>query len=165
MPDAMPGRMSTAGGEIFGPSGYRAGKKTVCARILALELPFEETEQMLMKAVFAFAVDQKSDRIIPYCICHGIHDMFAVNAILRSCGRRWGSCSCTGEEQVPDAAEKGGASASLCPLEGVPPATFLFHGFSGDSCRGDGERRHVDELTRLCFVYAGSVLRCRAVLP
>lgn len=74
--------------KIIGPSDYRAGKKTVCALILALELPYEEAEKMLMKAGFAFSDEQVSDRIIKYCICRGIYDIFTVNEILRAYGQQ-----------------------------------------------------------------------------
>lgn len=61
---------------------YRPGKTTVIAFIIALELPLDEAEDMLMKAGFALSHSNKFDIIIEYFIKNGIYDIFIINDTL-----------------------------------------------------------------------------------
>lgn len=63
---------------------YRPGKRTALALAIALELPLQETKEMLMKAGFALSHSSKFDIIVEYCILHGIYDIYEVNQLLFS---------------------------------------------------------------------------------
>ncbi len=62
--------------------GYRAGKSTVLALVLALRLERGEAAEMLAKAGYAFSPSSKRDLIVEFCIEKGIYDIMQVNEYL-----------------------------------------------------------------------------------
>ncbi len=62
--------------------GYRPGKQTVLAFAIALQLPLEETREMLMKAGFALSHSNKTDIVVEYCITKGNYDLIEINEVL-----------------------------------------------------------------------------------
>lgn len=61
---------------------YRPSKPTVLAFAIALELPLDETKDMLMKAGFALSHSNKFDIIVEFFIHRGNYNIFEINEAL-----------------------------------------------------------------------------------
>lgn len=61
---------------------YRPSKPTVLAFAIALELPLDETREMLMKAGFTLSHSNKFDIIVEFFISRGNYNVFEINEAL-----------------------------------------------------------------------------------
>lgn len=68
--------------KIKNQPGYHPGKPTVLALAVALELPLEETQELLHKAGFYLSHSDKFDLIVEYFIREGNYDIYRINEAL-----------------------------------------------------------------------------------
>lgn len=62
--------------------GYMPSKRTAIALAVALELTFDETEDLLRRAGYALSRSQKFDVIVEYFIVNGHYDIYEINEVL-----------------------------------------------------------------------------------
>ena len=66
---------------------YHPKKATALALAIALELPLEETRELLMKAGYSLSHSIMSDVIVEYCILNGNYDILSINELLFKYGQ------------------------------------------------------------------------------
>lgn len=62
--------------------GYMPSKRTAIALAVALELPLDETDDLLERAGYALSHSQKFDVIVEYFIVSGKYNIFEINEVL-----------------------------------------------------------------------------------
>ncbi len=68
--------------KIKNQKGYKTSKNTVLAFAVALELPLNEIQEMLMKAGYSLSRSSIGDLIVMYFVSHGVYDVFEINSAL-----------------------------------------------------------------------------------
>ena len=68
--------------KIKNTPGYRPGKTTVFAFIIALELDLDEAKEMLEKAGFALSHSSKMDIVVEYFIKNKLYNVLEINEVL-----------------------------------------------------------------------------------
>lgn len=68
--------------KIRSNENYAPSKKTALALAIALELNLDETMDLLRRAGLALSPSSRFDRIVGYCIVHGIYNIFDINTYL-----------------------------------------------------------------------------------
>lgn len=68
--------------KIISNDSYRPKKRTIISFAIALELNFEETCELLMKAELALSDNVNFDLIIKHFITNRIYDFFLINEVL-----------------------------------------------------------------------------------
>ena len=71
---------------------YHPSKKTVFALCIAFRLSYQESQNLLALASYAFAPNSRGDMIYRYCFIKRIYDIDAINNVLYQFG-----CPCVGE--------------------------------------------------------------------
>ena len=70
--------------KIKNQEGYRPGKSTVLALAISLQLPLDETREMLTKAGYSLSHSSKADLIVEFFIINGKFDIYEINEALFS---------------------------------------------------------------------------------
>lgn len=68
--------------KIKNTEGYTPTKKTILAFAVALRLTKSESEELLMKAGYAFSNSSRFDLIVGYFIEHRRYDVYEINKVL-----------------------------------------------------------------------------------